>query len=374
MLPSQTFPTALTDDFAVTDIEGFIRSTPSIELLPDGRIFMAWRGGNPYEDRPIGIAGQIFFPDGTKSGDLFVLSPDGVATAGNFSLTILADGTLLASWLNYGVGSSEYGMWAQKLTQNGARIGDPFNIVVQSDLDGRRPVEPEIQGTADGGFVASWATYQDGTGAADIFTRTFTDDGTPTSAQINITQHEPTTGPSPDFKYFEGRSTAPDIIAFEDGSHMVLWWTYNDEGEVGAFVSAQKFLSDGTADGDVFHLFSVPAYSNGSFYSIKEPTGIALADGGFAIAFVRAPQGEQSVAVLTFDADGTPRDGVAGLEYYPSGNPEGDENGRIILPYSNRALPSQYSRRSKGRAGGSFVIRNGRILVSVWNQLGCAYF
>jgi hypothetical protein len=157
-----------------------------------------------------------------------------------------------------------YGIFAQRFSSGGSRLGGEFQINSYTpDLQTR----PAVGMDADGDFVVAWQSdYQDG-GDVGVFARRFSSVGTALGIEFQVNTYT---------SYSQGRA-AVAVSAF--GDFVVTWDSvFQDDGDATG-VFAQRFASSGAAVGVEFLVNSITI-------DFQSYPGIAMdSDGDFVVAW-----------------------------------------------------------------------------------------
>ena len=183
------------------------QENPQVVLLADGGAAFVWQGGAPGAQD---IFVRFMSPDNTfQTGEVVVNSH----TAGlqcDPVLSALADGSLVVAWSSHDQDGSMQGVYAQRLTAAGQRIGTEFNVS-EGTLWNQR--NPSIAPLADGKFVVVWVneTGSDVTGSfqVGIQGRLFNTEG-PVGSEFQINAGT-------------NVCASPTIAGMKSGGFMVAW-------------------------------------------------------------------------------------------------------------------------------------------------------
>jgi Ca2+-binding RTX toxin-like protein len=157
---------------------------PSITGLSGGGFVVTWTsieslcsGGND-------ICGQLYSNDGNKLGSEFEINTYTKDQQYDSHVAALSDGGFIVTWTSLYEDGSATGIFGQRYTSNGKRIGTEFRI--NTFTTGVQEVS-SVSGLEDGGFVVIWNSKgQDGPNHG-IFAQRFRSDGTPYAASVERT-------------------------------------------------------------------------------------------------------------------------------------------------------------------------------------------
>lgn len=125
------------------------QENPQIALLRDGSAVIVWQGGTQGSQD---IFARFVGSNGFTTSDILVNS----YVQGQQAKPVVAalvDGTIVVAWSSVGQDGSMQGVYAQRLSASGERIGSEVQVA-QSTLWNQR--DPSIAALANGGFVVSW--------------------------------------------------------------------------------------------------------------------------------------------------------------------------------------------------------------------------
>ncbi|NOT16046.1 MAG: hypothetical protein HOP21_10865, partial [Methylotenera sp.] len=162
------------------------------------------------------------------------------------SITALADGGFVVSWTSYQDGSGA-GIYAQRYNAAGQAQGAEFQVNTYTI---NHQEAPSITALADGGFVVSWQSYQDESGAG-IYAQRYNAAGEVQGGEFRVNTHT-----------FNEQFSA-SITALADGGFVVSWTSDGQDGSSGG-IYAQRYNAAGQAQGAEFQVNTTTA--NGQYY------------------------------------------------------------------------------------------------------------
>lgn len=129
------------------------QENPSALLLPDGRLFCVWQGGQAGFQK---VFGRFFDVTGSAlTPDILISEGDGEHQI-DPTAAVLADGSLVVAWSSYRQdGSGSYDVFGRVLSGEGDPAGDEFRINATEGLNRRSPALAPLNG---GGFLAAWVS------------------------------------------------------------------------------------------------------------------------------------------------------------------------------------------------------------------------
>jgi Ca2+-binding RTX toxin-like protein len=155
------------NDFIVNTKTEFDQHAPVVTALEGGRFVVVWHSDDSDEGTSLNIRARVFGADGNpdpaiNGGDDFVVNTTTVDSQLESTVTALADGRFVVSWRSDDPadGSSSC-IRARLFNLDGTPGGDDF--IVNTTADDFQ-AHPSVAALADGRFVVSWTTYENGLG------------------------------------------------------------------------------------------------------------------------------------------------------------------------------------------------------------------
>jgi VCBS repeat-containing protein len=260
---------------------------PQVEALgEDGSYAMTWYGEDSDGDYSIFV--QKFDQYDQKSGNVIQLEANGNTTESDIHPKITSigeNGEFAVTW--YGKDSeSDDSIFVQKFDQN----AQPFGAAVQLEANGNTTgadAHPTITSLESGEYLVTWYGYN-ASNSREIFIQKFNNDGSQ-----NGTAYELTT-PSHDF--------TPQITSLgDDGSYVVVWYGYDNTGDLTLF--SQKFDPSGNETGD---RHAMDVYEGGNASDQAPRVAEVGNDGSYVVSWQGKNADNEMVAcVQKFAADGT---------------------------------------------------------------------
>ena len=275
-------------EFRVNTESMFSQIDPSITEMADGGYMITW--SNYSAETGFDIHGQRYDADGQTVGGEFVINTDTVGNQDISSITTLADGSFVVAWNSpdsYGTG-----VFAQKFDVNAQPVGGQFQINTTTDANQN---EVMISGTQNGGFVAVWTSMGDGAITQDgwghsVQARLFDEHGTALTGEFQVNE-----------SWFLGQ-VSPSVTVLNDGSFVITWQSESGADTSSWGIYSRHYDADGTPMGG-------EAKVNTTIINQQvTPSIAALNDGGYVVVWVSYEQdGDQGgVYGQRFDANGNP--------------------------------------------------------------------
>jgi hypothetical protein len=242
------------------------QTDPAITALASGGYVVAWVSAGQ-DGSGLGVYAQRYSAAGTKVGGQIRVNN---TTAGDQSspsiATVEGDGFVVA-WQSAGQDGSGLGIFAQRFTSAGTKIGPQLraNTVITGDQR-----TPSVAALDDGGFVVGWVSAGDGDGFG-IFGQRYATDGTKVGVQFRVN----TTS--------AGDQDQPTLSGFQDGGYMVAWASRNQDAP-GWEVYGQAFDAVGQRANVEFGLNTTAANDQ------SQPAIAPFLSGEFAAAWASRDQ------------------------------------------------------------------------------------
>jgi hypothetical protein len=208
---------------------------PSVTSLGDGGFVVTWMSYDQ-DGSGWGIYGQRYAADGAASGAEFKINTHTSNNQQSPSVTSLADGGFVVTWMSYDQDGSEWGIYGQRYAADGAASGAEFKINTHTSSIQQ---SPSVTSLADGGFVVTWMSYdQDGSGWG-IYGQRYAADGAASGSEFLINTHT------------SSDQELPSVTSLADGGFVVTWMSYNQDGS-GSGIYGQRFDHESSlVDGNV---------------------------------------------------------------------------------------------------------------------------
>jgi VCBS repeat-containing protein len=269
--------------------------------LVDGTIVVVWESENQ-DGSGLGVFGQRISVDGNKIGGEFQINAFSSGDQRGARVTALDDGGFLVTWNSQGQdGGSGTGVFAQRYNAATQKVGAEF--LVHDYVDGAQEFGVPVT-LNNGQILVVWQSFlQDGSGNG-VYGRIFDASGAAATGELLING---TTA---------GNQSHAKVAAFEDGGFVVVWKSGDGGNPV---IMARLFDEAGSPRGSEFRIDTAAATAR------DNPSVAVLADGGFIVTWdAHGVDGSGSSArARRYDADGDP----VGAEFQLSTFTAGDQFG-----------------------------------------------
>ena len=266
-----------------------------IEALPNGGFVVTWH------DEALGVGDWTAFATiynasgGIVTGNI-QLNTFTTGEQAHASMAVIGDDELIFVWqsINQDAADASYGVYAQRFTTSGVKIGSEVQINTTTAISQYQPIVLSLD---NGGYAVFWSDNSAGAGTDNIMGRFFDYNGTETVAEFMVNTVTP------------GAQSYPKAAVLNNGN-IVLTWSDNTADGDGHGVYATILNSSG---GVVKAQFMVPV-DGASDQAISSVA--ALEDGGFVIVWHEGAEGTYDVLAQMFDASGNKVGGEIAINAY----------------------------------------------------------
>jgi diaminopimelate epimerase len=267
------------DDFIVDTTTASDQYSPTITVLVDGRFVVTWHSYDNGTDA--NIRARIFNADGSASGNDFIVNSTTTGTQDDSTITALADGRFVVTWESSDNGTDD-NIRARIFNADGSASGDDFLV---NDTTTSNQYTPTVTTLADGRFVITWNSYDNGVDY-DIRARIFNADGS--AAGVDFLVNSTTAN----------LQTTPAVTPLADGRFVIMYQSADNGTDYD--IRARVFNADGSANGDDFVVNSTTTDNQ------IHPEATALADGRFVITYESHENDtDYDIRIRVFNADGS---------------------------------------------------------------------
>jgi hypothetical protein len=251
------------DDFLVNEYTTGGQGAPSVQTRPDGSFVVAWSSYAGQDGDYGSVQGRVFGADGTPEAGEFQINTYTTDNQSDARLCSAADGSFVIAWQSRNQDGADWGIFGQRYDSAGAPVGGEIaiNQYTTSTQSGA-----QISCAADGRFVVAWtSTGQDGDGNG-AEARRFASDGTPLGPEFQVNSSS------------AGHQYVHDVEGPGDGSFVVVGLSQFIDGDAWG-VAARRFDTSGAPIGASFRVNTyTPDNQN-------HPSVAAAADGSFVVVW-----------------------------------------------------------------------------------------
>jgi hypothetical protein len=237
--------------FRVNVTEAGNQEHPRVAMLQGDGAVVVWQGGSEVDTD---IYARFLSPDGTfMTGEIKVNTYTELLQI-NPDVAVLADGSVVVVWASFNQDGSYQGVYGQRFTSNGVKVGNEFQIN-QYTLSNQR--NPSVTGLVGGGFVVAWVSEKPSTTQINN-QLTPVDGGTwvqqiINNIEINARRYDVNgLAVGNEFRVDNGGQvcSSPNLCSREDGGFSIVW-NQNVKGEDWD-IYARSFDASGTGLGSAF--------------------------------------------------------------------------------------------------------------------------
>lgn len=298
------------------------QGSPEIAALSNDGFVVVW-SSLLQDGSENGVYGQRFRADGTRAGPEFKVNTRTINIQQAPAVAALAGGGFVVTWESWGQDGSGIGIYGQRYSSNGARVGLEFRVNTTTAGDQNSPA---VAGLGNGGFVVVW-TGNDSDGRG-IFGQRFNSNGVRSGGQFPVNtitaEHQGNVSitawgqngfvvvwDSPDNANSDGvhaqrfdaqgrvgseflvNTTRIDfqinaaLAPLSNGGFVVLWESYRQGSDTmnDSDIFGQRYTANGQRAGSEFRVNTVRVRDQG------RPNVAALPNGGFVVVWDSAPDG-----------------------------------------------------------------------------------
>ncbi|MEM6804667.1 MAG: hypothetical protein AAF696_24940, partial [Bacteroidota bacterium] len=249
---------------------------PQIAMAANGSFAISWQRAGA-DGSGMAIAARTYSPTGLALASTF--QPNTTPAANQQAPAIGMDslGNFIIVWSSYAQDGDAEGIYAQRYTSNGSRIGAEFRV---SSTPTAAQTEPQIAMNREGGFSIAWSSYgQDGS-FAGVYVKAYNANGDSLDTEILVNTR------TLDFQQFpalaQSKANAQLFITWQDGLRNST--STNDGSNYGIF-GQQYRINTNTPPVAVCQNLTVPATQNcrAEVMASQIDNGSSDAEGSFTL-------------------------------------------------------------------------------------------
>jgi hypothetical protein len=196
--------------------------SPAIAYLPTGqtRYIVAW--ASMYEDGALkGIYAQRLSPVCSKMGEPFLVNTTTANEQSEPFVTARSDGTFLIGWQSLGQDGDNFGIYAQRFDNGGAKIATEFKL---NRITSAEQSVPAAAFLSDDTLLAGWRSMADDESGAAVKFQHFAADFSMSGLDFlgNI--------------FYQGNQDTPAVVPLADGQYVILWRSDDQDGSDGGII------------------------------------------------------------------------------------------------------------------------------------------
>lgn len=181
-----------------------------------------------------GVYQQRYNSDGSTNGGQVLVNSYTTDSQSEASVTSLADGGWLVTWVSSGQDGSYDGIYQRRYGSDGVATG--LETLVNTTTFASQST-PSVSALDGGGWVVVWTTYTS-SGGNEIYFQAYDADGNAFGGERQANA------------YSTGSQTDPFVTALADGGFVITWTSANQDGSDGG-IYQQRYDADGILYGHV---------------------------------------------------------------------------------------------------------------------------
>ncbi len=271
-------------EFRVNTHEQEAQRRSSLALEDNGDFVVVW-DSLLQDGSEQGVFGQRYNSAGVALAAEFQVNTYTANAQGEAALAMDDDGDFIVVWTSQPYGSYS-GVFARRFDSAGSPQGVEFQVNAFTPGTQERAA---VAMDADGDFVATWQSDNQGPSSTDVFARRFSSTGSVQAAEFQINT------------YTQGIQDRPSIGMDDDGDFVVSWTSAGQDGSSEG-VFARRFGSSGAPQGLEFQ---VSTYTS----SDQEESALAMTGSGdFVVVWQSYYQDSWSYGIFArrFGSGGSP--------------------------------------------------------------------
>ncbi|MBF2085600.1 cadherin repeat domain-containing protein, partial [Thermoleptolyngbya sp. C42_A2020_037] len=155
------------------------------------------------------------------------------------NVAIAPDSSFVVTWSSVGQDGSGFGVYAQKFSSTGARVGTEFPV---NSTTASNQQNSHVAIAPDGNFVITWSSENQDGSSWGVYARLFDSNGDPLTGEILVNQ------------FTTGEQRYSTVAMDSDGNFVVTWQSFSQPSETVTTtgIVARRFSRTGTPLGDEF--------------------------------------------------------------------------------------------------------------------------
>ncbi|MCU0523953.1 MAG: hypothetical protein MUF72_03915 [Elainella sp. Prado103] len=278
----------------------------AVAIDDEGDFVITWSDNGLYASDPLGygIYAQRYGSDGQPIGEAVQVNTNTSSDQFDSSIALDADGDYVITWTSRDQDGNGNGIYARRYSKDGTPVTAEIRVNTYTTND---QTQSAVAMDANGNFVVVWSSFgQDGS-LGGIYGQRFSANGTPLGTEFRVN-----TGTV-------GEQNLPEV-AMDATGNFVVTWTSNEGGTRGNEIRAQRYDSNGVAQGDVIAV-NTTAPGSQTLSSVK-----MLATGGFIVTWTGDDASGRGIYGRRFNALGQPLAGADGEEFLINVTTTGSQN------------------------------------------------
>ncbi|MES9914680.1 MAG: Ig-like domain-containing protein [Candidatus Thiodiazotropha sp. 4PDIV1] len=251
---------AVTNEFLINTTTANDQYDPHIAALDGGGFVVVWES-NLQDGDAKGIYSQHYDNTGVAQGGETQVHTTTTGGQNDPRVSRLNDGGYIVVWDSNATGSTE--LMAQRFDASGVANGTEFQV---NTTTSNTQDNGDIAALSGGGFVIVWESWNQDGDKNGIYGQRFDAAGNPSGSEFLVNT------------FTSNDQTSNEVIALEDGSFIVAWYSFDQDGDSYG-VYAQQFDASGNKVNGEFQINTTTANSQ------AYPTLTLLQDGRLVVVY-----------------------------------------------------------------------------------------
>jgi hypothetical protein len=270
-------------EFKVNTFTTGVEIYPAVAADPQGNFIVVWQtlsGGS------FGVYGQRYDAAGASQGGEFLVNTYITSDQYGPAIATVSQGRFVVVWTSKGQDGSDPGVFGQRYTAAGTRLGAEFRVNTYTT---NRQIDPAVAMDPQGRFVVVWVSENQDGANGGIFGQRYDATGSPQGGEFRVNS------------YTTATQADPAVAVDPQGRFVVVWWSFGQDGD-GFGVFGQRYDAGGSRLGGEFQ---VNTYTTADQY---HPVIAMDSQGRFVVVWTSSAHDGDSLGVFgrRYDAAGAP--------------------------------------------------------------------
>jgi hypothetical protein len=272
-------------EFLANTVVSSAQRNAAIAADSDGDFVIVWQSTGQ-DGSGDGVYAQRYSAAGAKLGSEFRVNVTITGSQTAPAVAMDSDGDFVVAWQSAGQDGSGEGIYARQFTAGGVALGGEFRVNTSTTND---QTSPAVAVDANGNFAIAWQSNGTDSSGYGIFARQFGANGIAAGSEFQVNT------------YTLLQQTAPSIAMDLNGDFAIVWQSSNQEGAGnGSGIYLQRFDPSGSPAGAEIHVNSTVAGEQ------AEPAVAVDAGGNMIVTWVSGSQLQADIYAQRFSAAGSP--------------------------------------------------------------------
>ncbi|WP_375443027.1 beta strand repeat-containing protein [uncultured Nostoc sp.] len=224
-------------EFQVNSITTTDQSIPTVAMDATGNFIISWTSFDEFGSSN-GVYAKRYSSSGVVQGSEFKVNTDTNSILLNPAVVMNGNGNFVISWTKFDLDGSSYEIYAQLYDSNGVAQGSEFNVTNKASAE---QYNPTVAMNAGGGFVISWTSNLQDESNNGIYAQRYNSNGVAQGGEFKVNTQT------------INNQTNSTIAIAQNGNFVISWQSENQDGS-GYGIYAQRYNSNGVAQGSEFRV------------------------------------------------------------------------------------------------------------------------